>query len=85
MDAEDVVKIKTALTKKLEWTPSGYRAGFIKASDGARYQVRETGQMVRVDDTGGTLSRLSKAEKKRLKRERVKQIVLSPRRRLPPG
>jgi hypothetical protein len=46
-------------------TPCGYPAGPLKASDGTRYEVRETGQIVR------RRPKMGKAERKRHKKERA--------------
>jgi len=45
-------------------TPCGYPPGLIKAGDGTRYRVRETGQIVRLE------RKMGKAERKRHKRAR---------------
>lgn len=49
-------------TEKL--TPSGYRPGLLKASDGTRYEVLPSGQIVRREPKRG------KAELKRQKKDR---------------
>ena len=45
-------------------TPCGYAAGGLPASDGTRYVVKETGQIVRREP------KMTKAEQKRWKKER---------------
>ena len=43
----------------------------VKFSDGTQYEITNKG-WIRVDENGNKVKRLGKAEKKRIKRERVK-------------
>jgi hypothetical protein len=45
-------------------TPSGYPAGDLRASDGTRYEVKPSGQIVRRE------AKMTKAELKRQKKDR---------------
>jgi len=51
--------------KPIKKTPCGYAAGGLRASDGTRYQVKATGQIVREGPP-----KMSKAELKRQKKAR---------------
>jgi hypothetical protein len=50
--------------EKSKRTPCGYAAGGLRASDGTRYEVLPSGQIVRME------RKMSKAERKRHKKER---------------
>ena len=59
------VKEDIPLPKPKPVTPCGYPAGNLQASDGTQYWVEKNGQIRRLDGR-----KLSKAEKKRIRRSR---------------